>query len=914
MKHLFYLLLLLSTTVVCQAQVQNGIVKTNGRPDSSGIPLGNVAVKASGYNVSLSDDDGTFDIAMSGLKGGDSFFLTSVMKSGYELADRNAIGRKYGFSSSAPLVLTMVSKSELEKEKQRIRNHAIEATQKSYNSKVEELERELERHSITEEAFSEKLQELQKRMDQYIELAEDLADKYARTDYDVMDSLDRQINVAIENGLFDKADSLLHRKGDMDERHRKILDWNVSSKKQKEAIDRRLAQWETSESSRLAELENLAEDYYRSFTIEVSRMHPENAVTWLEKRLELDPERFHWLIETGRYYKSYMGNFNRALELFNRALKIAQTTKQTSQYISVFNEIGGVYTKLFEMKKAKEYYLEALRYAEKDENLYSQALASIYNNLGLIESENGNYDDALVFYNKSLSVAPDSLSESSIKTYANISSIYHDKNQMDLADVYLNRAIEDATRLNDKLILATCYSNKGVYCHGQGRDEEALQLYEKALKNQKEIFPPSHPSIASTLSNIAISYYSLSRIKESLNYTSQALAIYTEAYGEKHPDVARCFNSLSTTLVDAGVYDKALRFAEKSWEIDRVFYSESSDRYASYCNGMGRIYDGMKQDSLSLVYYTRALDTYEKIGKDKSSSYASVCNNVSTILTDRQQYDKAVDYNKKAQEIILSISGKENRAYQNCLNNLAYIFEKAGRKDKALDTYKEAEELIVKTYGNRHILLANNFNNVGNIYLDSKAYEKAREYFFKSKEICDSIYTRPNELAMTVLGNIAMSYYFDGKWKETIPWVEKAASIRLKLVSDIYRRYSYHTYIYNCYYQMSKNGEPEDIRKFKECQDTLWFNINVIPGGLASKKYGLEGDYTVLQYGNWKQGGELSMVEEITRMRNETVKDLLIYRDGKIEKLHFEEAKMGVNFYIIAKSKSDAEVIRQNFF
>jgi len=37
-----------------------------------------------------------------------------------------------------------------------------------------------------------------------------MAERYARTDYDHLDSLDRVINICIENGELDKADSLIH--------------------------------------------------------------------------------------------------------------------------------------------------------------------------------------------------------------------------------------------------------------------------------------------------------------------------------------------------------------------------------------------------------------------------------------------------------------------------------------------------------------------------------------------------------------------------------------------------------------------------------------------------------------------------------------------------------------------------------
>ena len=898
MKRLATFILLSFITVLCLAQVQNGIVKTNGRPNKPGIPLGNVSVKASGHNASLSTADGLFSIDMNGLKDGESFFLTSVTRPGFELADRNAIGRKYGFSSSVPMVLTMVSKTELEEEKQRIRNNAIEATQKKYSDKIEKLEQELEEHIISEEVFSEQLQEMQKNMDQYNELIENLADKYARTDYDIIDSIDRKINEAIEDGMFDKADSLIHSKGDINERHHRIMEWAESSKKQKEAIDRQMEQWEATESSRLKELDNLADDYYNSFTIEVSRMEPEKAAAWLDKRVELDPERFDWLIEAGKYYKTYLGRNDRALLFFDRAYSVAQKTEIPSQHIIAQNEMGGVYTNLHETGKARECYNEVISLAGKNREQFFQAIASAYNNIGLVESISENRDEALKYYEKSLAVAPDTLLPSAVSTYANIAAVYHHKNLFDTAYIYLDKAIEIAERTNDKLVLSACYQNKGAILNAQGRDEEAVEAYNKSLTLQKKIFPASHPAIATTLSNISTSYYSLSRIQEAFDYDIQALEIYLAAYGEKHPDVANCYKSIATILTDAGNYDKALIYANKSWEINRTFYPEKSSKYASHNVLLGLIYEGKKQDSISTDCYKTAMAIYESIQMDRTSSYASVLNNLSSILTNQKKYDEAIEYAKKSMELTSSIKGKENSTYIKTMSNLAYIYDNSGRADSALTINRANEELILKVYGKWHVTLSRNYNNTGSIYLNSKEYDKARDYFIKSLEICDSIYEQPAELPMIICGNMAMTYYNDSRWREAIPWFEKSATIRRQIVSEPQRQFAHHNYIYISYYKLSESGEEADIRNFKQCQDTLWMKVSILPEGNAAQKYGLSGEYLMLKYGNWEHGSEMYFTDEFDRIKNIAPKVIIIYRDGRFEKVQFEEARIGVNFYM----------------
>lgn len=893
------------------AQTQQGIVKTNGRPNKPGTPLGNVAVKASGRSVSLSAADGAFGIAMNGMKGGEAFFLTSVTRHGYELADRNSVGRKYSFSPSVPMVLTMVSKSELEAEKQRIRNNAIVATQKKYEQQVEELEKKLEAQIITADAFGEKLQELQAMMDKYNELVENLADKYARTDYDQIDEVDKEINIAIEEGLFDKADSLIHTKGDIDERHKKALEWSLSSKKQKGVLDEQMAQWETSEASRLKELENLAEDYYHSFTIDLSRMNYEKALSWLVKRSELDPERSDWLIDIASYYKNFLAKYDLAMEYFDRAYKIAKKTKQILQQIMVKSGQGGVYMYRYEIEKARKCYEDILRYAKNGNVEDSEVFISAYGNLGLLELNVREYDKALEYYQMALSFVNDSTIEETADLYLNISTIYYNMNQFEVGQKYLDNAIDVATKTNNKQTLATCFINKGVFSNELGDDRRALEYFEQALKFLREILPEAHPEIAKILNNMSAIYQSLSRMQESLNYTIDALEIYQSVYGENHPEVALCYNNIAKIFLDVGHYDKASTYAGKSWEIRRKFFPENSVEYAEYCNIMGMVHENHYEDSLSVESYFKAMRIYEALGLESTPKYAYVCGNISNVLNIIGRKDEAFFYAKKSLEMISSVKGEENISYIGALNNLASIYEKAGRVDTALILFEKAEMLIMRTYGKWHDQLAINYNNRGNLLIGLQEYEKARRFIEMSTEICDSIYKTPSELKMINMANMASTYYRDGKLGESIPWFEKAGWLRTNLFKqENADKYKYHMYIYNNYFDLAKSGDVDDLNRFKECQDTLWVNLRIVPNGTAEQKYGLSGDYLMLFYGNWEQGGEMNFIDEITRMRPIVPKEMVIYRDDKFERMLFKEESIGVQFYIKSLERSEAMKIK----
>lgn len=193
------------------AQTQQGYVKTIGRPDKPGVVLGDVVVQAKGmFNPVTSDNSGAFSITVPGKNDGDPILFLRIQKNGFELKDKDFIGRQHVCSSRVPIVIQMVDIKQLAKDKQRIEDNAYRVAEENYQKKLTELEAQKEEGEITVEKYRQELLGLQDKYEKYLSLVSDMADRYARTDYDALDSIDYQINLCIENGELDKADSLIH--------------------------------------------------------------------------------------------------------------------------------------------------------------------------------------------------------------------------------------------------------------------------------------------------------------------------------------------------------------------------------------------------------------------------------------------------------------------------------------------------------------------------------------------------------------------------------------------------------------------------------------------------------------------------------------------------------------------------------
>lgn len=203
--------ILLPITIFAQTPTQKGYVKTIGRPNKPGVMLSGVMIRVRGeVNAVVTRETGEFHLPMVGKKEGDAIVLVSVQKSGYELKDRGLIGRSQVFSTKVPLEILMVDLKQLETDKRRIENNAYRVAETNYKKKVRVLEQQRDEGAITTETYRTELSDLQQKYENYMSLIGDMADRYARTDYDQLDSLDREINLCIEEGELDKADSLIH--------------------------------------------------------------------------------------------------------------------------------------------------------------------------------------------------------------------------------------------------------------------------------------------------------------------------------------------------------------------------------------------------------------------------------------------------------------------------------------------------------------------------------------------------------------------------------------------------------------------------------------------------------------------------------------------------------------------------------
>ena len=157
MKKFLVFLCLLATASVAFAQTQRGYVKTRGRLAANGttIPgkhLSGVILVLKDNTTVVSDSNGMFMFSDPSKK----FCITKVLKNGYQLCNRDLLGKTHSYSTNDLWVVMDTLDNDVLADKLAIERMIRRTLQKQINDKENEIEALKEHQKITEEEYQKK--------------------------------------------------------------------------------------------------------------------------------------------------------------------------------------------------------------------------------------------------------------------------------------------------------------------------------------------------------------------------------------------------------------------------------------------------------------------------------------------------------------------------------------------------------------------------------------------------------------------------------------------------------------------------------------------------------------------------------------------------------------------------------------
>lgn len=569
----FAAVMLILTAFALEAKVQKGVVRSLSRPGKKIEYVSDVTIMVKGLpNRVKSGSGGRFSVEMRplNLQVGSPFYILSAKKSGYKLADTR---KTYVHSGTVPAEIIMINLAQQQADIQRITEKNTAKLAANYERKIKRLEKDLKEKRITAEKYREELQAQQEHYERFSDLIDVLAERYSSIDYENIDPLNARINEAIENGEYERADSLINSVGSLEEMEQSILADKENALERKN-VGAKIVEDADSDLQVIGRrVDNLADLYYNKSVIKLEAAERDSAAYYLARRAALDPDNPQWQIDAGEIYQEYLADYEKAMQYYQKALSYINYTEKNESLIAAYcyNNIGLLYQLLGKYKAAHDYLLKSLNILINDK--YGEnglAIATNYGNTGSLYMSEGDYQNAMLNFEKAIE---------------------------------LKRSNNDSETLD----IASSYNNLGVLYANIRQFEEALKYYNKALIIRVNLLGYNSPKVGTVLSNIGSAYDALGNDTLALDNLKKALNIKVACFGENHPSVATTYNNIGNVLVDTGNYDDAIFYIDKALGIARNCFGDYHNLVATYLNSLGNLYFKCEQYESALDYYEQAL-------------------------------------------------------------------------------------------------------------------------------------------------------------------------------------------------------------------------------------------------------------------------------------------------------------------
>ena len=484
------------------AVTQEGHVRTIARPGMSGTPVEGAVIRLQGsHNRVASRSNGDFSLLLHDLQNGQAYTIASIVKSGYEPAEQELIGKRLPCSDQVPLEILLVSKLQLMQEREEIETKARENVEIYYQARIDSLEQLLAAHRITEKEMQAQRQRLERQYENFEPLLQAMSDVLARTDYARMDSLTTLMQQAIENGNPEEAERLLLEKGSIAQRETVLREWGKNIAALQQEVDR-------NQDAYVRQKRQLEDDCYRMYAAFLTRFANDSAGYYIQKRAALDTMNVDYQLQAGQFVMSIMADYALARMYYERAYRIAEVQygELSGQMATTCNELGLIAKKQRDLESALTWYTRSLNIREKLRGKNSLATAEALNNLGELHRAQKDLKKAMECHKRALKIREKEAGRQSLATAESMNNI------------------------------AGILFQQQQYSRAQKLFLEVMDIYASSSGVQQS-------RIAANYNNLAGTYFMLADYASAARYFDSAVEIYRRVLGENHPLTRNAVNN-----------------------------------------------------------------------------------------------------------------------------------------------------------------------------------------------------------------------------------------------------------------------------------------------------------------------------------------------------------------------------------
>ena len=146
----------------------------------------------------------------------------------------------------------------------------------------------------------------------------------------------------------------------------------------------------------------------------------------------------------------------------------------------------------------------------------------------------------------------------------------------------------------------------------QGKSAEAESLFKRSLKIDEIALGPEHPTVATTLNNLAILYKGQGKLDEAEPLLKRSLQITETSLGPAHQSVATSLHNLASLYQDQGQFAEAELLYKRALKIKESTFGTDHPKVATELRHLALLYEEQGSQWKAEPIYKRTLQILEK--------------------------------------------------------------------------------------------------------------------------------------------------------------------------------------------------------------------------------------------------------------------------------------------------------------
>ncbi|MDG5492040.1 DUF2225 domain-containing protein [Psychroserpens sp. SPM9] len=261
----------------------------------------------------------------------------------------------------------------------------------------------------------------------------------------------------------------------------------------------------------------------------------------------------------------YKGDTQQALKYYEEALKLKEKLGIKNNEGLLYN-IGNIYADTGEYKKALENFEKALKINRETND--SQGILNNLNSIGNVYYMQGNYPLALKYHGESLKVAKRANDSIGIfQSYINTGNLYRMQNLNDKSLTFYNKALAIKTaHYNTRNITALKNNIAGIYYDDKDY-KTAITYFKESIALSREI--EDDLNLANALNGLGFAYFEMKQYEKAVDYFKEAEALTLK--NNQPFDLSDSYHGLADAYCGLKNYNLALVNAKKLEELSNKY-------------------------------------------------------------------------------------------------------------------------------------------------------------------------------------------------------------------------------------------------------------------------------------------------------------------------------------------------------